>query len=91
MSEPKERIGVVGAGLMGAEIAFVHALAGYEVLLNDRGEEVLEAAVARLISVARNPEFHNCIRATGQPRASEFFEQRVRSRGISDHVVFRLI
>jgi 3-hydroxybutyryl-CoA dehydrogenase len=40
--------GVVGAGLMGAEIAFVHALAGDEVLLGDRSEELVEAALSRL-------------------------------------------
>ncbi len=43
-----EKIGVVGAGLMGAEIAFVYALAGHEVLLNDRTEEQLAAAMKRL-------------------------------------------
>lgn len=42
------RVGVVGAGLMGAEIAFVHALAGYAVVLSDRTDEVLAAARARL-------------------------------------------
>jgi 3-hydroxybutyryl-CoA dehydrogenase len=48
MTEAKERIGVVGAGLMGAEIALVHALAGHEVVLSDRSEELLHAARARL-------------------------------------------
>ena len=33
-----EKIGVVGAGLMGAEIALNFALAGHEVRLNDRSE-----------------------------------------------------
>lgn len=41
-------IGVVGAGLMGAEIALVYALKGYRVLLNDRTAEALAAARARL-------------------------------------------
>ncbi len=45
---PKEKIGVVGAGLMGAEIALVHAMAGHEVLLNDRSDALLAAARARL-------------------------------------------
>lgn len=44
----KARIGVVGAGLMGAEIAFVHALEGHDVLLADRTPEALAQAVARL-------------------------------------------
>jgi 3-hydroxybutyryl-CoA dehydrogenase len=44
----KEKIGVVGAGLMGAEIALVYALAGHEVLLADTSEAGLAAAVKRL-------------------------------------------
>ena len=48
MPEEKQRIGVVGAGLMGAEIAFVYALAGHPVLLTDRTEAALAAALQRL-------------------------------------------
>jgi 3-hydroxybutyryl-CoA dehydrogenase len=44
----KEKIGVVGAGLMGAEIALVFALAGHEVRLSDTGEAPLAAALERL-------------------------------------------
>lgn len=44
----KARIGVVGSGLMGAEIAFVHALNGYDVLLADKDEAILARAVERL-------------------------------------------
>lgn len=40
--------GVVGAGLMGAEIALVFALAGSKVLLNDSNPAALERARARL-------------------------------------------
>jgi len=47
MGEP-EKVGVIGAGLMGAEIAFVFAQAGHDVLLTDRTEEILAAAKARL-------------------------------------------
>ena len=43
-----EKVGVVGAGLMGSEIALVFALAGKDVLLNDLSEESLERAVANL-------------------------------------------
>lgn len=43
-----ERIGVVGAGLMGAEIALVYALSGYDVLLADTGEKPLADALKRL-------------------------------------------
>jgi 3-hydroxybutyryl-CoA dehydrogenase len=41
-------IGVVGAGLMGAEIALVFALKGHTVYLNDRDHANLDRAVARL-------------------------------------------
>jgi 3-hydroxybutyryl-CoA dehydrogenase len=51
MAEAKQKIGVVGAGLMGAEIALVHALAGHEVLLSDRSDDYLKAALARLKDV----------------------------------------
>ena len=43
-----EKVGVVGAGLMGAEIALVFALAGHDVLLSDRSDTELEAAIMRL-------------------------------------------
>ncbi len=39
------RIGVVGAGLMGSEIALVFALSGRDVLLTDRSEADLERGV----------------------------------------------
>lgn len=42
------KIGVVGAGLMGAEIALAFALAGCDVVLNDRDEASLIAAMERL-------------------------------------------
>lgn len=48
MTDQPERIGVVGAGLMGAEIAFVFALAGHQVRLSDRTDAVLAAALDRL-------------------------------------------
>src|SRR3954453_659978 len=46
-----EKVGVVGAGLMGAEIALVFALAGHDVLLSDRGETELKTALERLARV----------------------------------------
>lgn len=45
------KAGVVGAGLMGAEIALVFALAGHDVLLHDRSEDALDRALVRLRSV----------------------------------------
>lgn len=41
-------IGVVGAGLMGGEIALVFALAGHSVMLNDITQEALDRALGRL-------------------------------------------
>lgn len=43
-----ERIGVVGAGMMGAEIALVFALAGCDVRLNDATLERIDSALANL-------------------------------------------
>lgn len=43
--------GVVGAGLMGAEIALVFALSGHDVVLHDRSPETLSDAMKRLRSV----------------------------------------
>ncbi|MBB6093469.1 3-hydroxybutyryl-CoA dehydrogenase [Povalibacter uvarum] len=43
-----QRAGVVGAGLMGAEIALVYALSGRSVILADTTDEKLEAARQRL-------------------------------------------
>src|SRR5919202_1175923 len=51
MAEKPERVGVVGAGLMGAEIAFVYALAGHDVLLSDTSEELLAKAKERLAGI----------------------------------------
>jgi 3-hydroxybutyryl-CoA dehydrogenase len=51
MTSAKGKIGVVGAGLMGTEIALVYALGGYEVLLHDRGEAELKAALDRLAGI----------------------------------------
>ncbi len=43
-----ERVGVVGAGTMGAGIAQIAALGGYETLLHDPIPEALEAGIERL-------------------------------------------
>lgn len=42
------KLGVVGAGLMGAEIALVFALAGHDVLLHDGQPDALQRALQRL-------------------------------------------
>ena len=43
-----EKVGVIGAGLMGAEIALVCALAGKDVLLADTSQDNLSRALANL-------------------------------------------
>ena len=50
--EPRlDRVGVIGSGLMGAEIALVFALAGHDVRLTDVSEEKLAAAKRRLATL----------------------------------------
>jgi 3-hydroxybutyryl-CoA dehydrogenase len=51
MKHGKEEIGVVGAGLMGAEIALVYALAGHEVLLTDTSADIIGSALRRLETI----------------------------------------
>lgn len=51
IAENIARVGVVGAGLMGAEIALVFALGGMDALLNDRDASVIDAALVRLARV----------------------------------------
>ena len=46
-----QKVGVVGAGLMGSEIALVFALAGMDVLLNDTTEEGLKRATDNLAKI----------------------------------------
>ncbi|MGH6883096.1 3-hydroxyacyl-CoA dehydrogenase family protein [Hypericibacter sp.] len=53
MKDDIRKVGVVGAGLMGAEIALTFALAGYPVHLVDQTEERLAAASERLLTLVR--------------------------------------
>lgn len=46
-----QKVGVVGAGLMGSEIALVFALAGKDVLLNDTSAEGLKRAIENLAKI----------------------------------------
>jgi 3-hydroxybutyryl-CoA dehydrogenase len=46
-----QKVGVVGAGLMGSEIALVFALAGKDVLLSDTSEENLKRAKDNLAKI----------------------------------------
>jgi 3-hydroxybutyryl-CoA dehydrogenase len=53
MKDDIRKIGVVGAGLMGAEIALTFAAAGYPVRLLDQTEERLAAASERLLTLVK--------------------------------------
>lgn len=46
-----DRVGVIGGGLMGAEIALVFALAGHDVRLVDIAEDTVAAAMQRLAAL----------------------------------------
>jgi len=46
-----EKIGVVGAGMMGSEIALVFALAGHPTILSDQDRRAAEGARGRLMGV----------------------------------------
>ena len=45
------KLGVIGAGMMGAEIALVFAMAGKSVMLNDTAQERLDKALKKLSTV----------------------------------------
>ena len=47
-----ERIGVVGAGVMGSEIAFSAAAAGIEVALRDVDRSLIERGLAHVGAIA---------------------------------------
>jgi 3-hydroxybutyryl-CoA dehydrogenase len=51
MTPVQGTIGVVGAGLMGAEIAFTYALAGRDIILCDKTNEALARAKQRLADI----------------------------------------
>ncbi len=46
-----QNIGVVGAGMMGSEIALVFALGGHPTLISDQSRDAAERAVERLHGV----------------------------------------
>ncbi|WP_075997305.1 3-hydroxybutyryl-CoA dehydrogenase [Salaquimonas pukyongi] len=48
MSGKTKSVGVIGAGQMGAGIAHVSALAGYDVFLHDLGAEQIESGIATI-------------------------------------------
>ena len=52
-------IGVVGAGMMGSEIALVFALAGHPTLLSDQSRDAADRAIERLESVIERGVIRN--------------------------------
>ncbi len=43
-----KKVAIIGAGLMGSGIAYVHATAGYDVILNDLKDEFIENGINRI-------------------------------------------
>jgi len=70
----KEVIGVVGAGLMGGEIALVYALAGHRVLLNDVSDDRLAKARTRLADIIAKGQARGFIAADQADGALERLE-----------------
>jgi 3-hydroxybutyryl-CoA dehydrogenase len=75
-----EKIGVVGAGLMGSEIAWVFALAGHHVRLADRTVEQINAGLARLRGVADK----GVARGFYEPAAAEAALNRIVAATLED-------
>jgi 3-hydroxybutyryl-CoA dehydrogenase len=69
MAERKAKIGVVGAGLMGAEIALVYALAGHDVVLSDTSEALVESALQRLDTILEKGIGRGFYKAEQRPAA----------------------
>jgi 3-hydroxybutyryl-CoA dehydrogenase len=70
-----ERIGVVGAGMRGAEIALVFALAGRDVRLNDATPERIDTALANLKTVLEK----GCARGFWSSEQADATRGRLRS------------
>ncbi len=63
------KIGVIGAGMMGSEIALVMALAGKHVRLTDRDQAALDKAMANLAGVLDKGIQRNFYKPEDKPRA----------------------
>ena len=64
-----ERIGVVGAGTMGAGIAQLACLGGYETVIQDPVPEALEAGAERVVeSLGKGVEARDVERRGGRGR-----------------------
>ena len=74
------RIGVVGAGMMGSEIALVFALAGHPTILSDQTREAALAAIARLHGVIDKGVARKFWSAEAGDDARRNLERRGRTR-----------
>jgi 3-hydroxybutyryl-CoA dehydrogenase len=83
-----QRIGIVGAGQMGAGIAMVSAKAGWDVLLIDTNTSALEAAQARIKKI-----FDKQIQEgmTSSKEADQAFQRIRTSRSLGDIVDVQLV
>ena len=71
---PFEKIGIVGAGMMGSEIALMFALAGHPTILSDRERAQADKALERL---------HRAHRTRNRPRLMEPRVGRVGATNLS--------
>jgi 3-hydroxybutyryl-CoA dehydrogenase len=60
MSDKTEKIGVLGAGTMGAGIAQVAAQAGFETLLYDIKQEFIDSGLGRIRSFLQGRSWTVC-------------------------------
>lgn len=79
-----EKIGVVGAGLMGAEIALVFAKAGKSVLLTDQSEERLTRAMDRLRTLVDRGIARNFFSADDKTRIFENLKPTLQLADFAD-------
>jgi 3-hydroxybutyryl-CoA dehydrogenase len=84
-----EKIGVVGAGMMGSEIALVFALAGHPTILSDRERASAERALDRLETVLQRGVSRNfwTAEAAGNARRSLTAADRLEDYADRDLVI----
>lgn len=79
-----EKVGVVGAGLMGAEIALVFANAGKSVLLTDQSEERINKAIDRLKALVDRGITRNLFAAEDKKRIFDNLKGTTRMEDFAD-------
>ena len=75
-----ERVGVVGAGTMGAGIAQIAALGGYETRLHDPVPAALETGIERLRSALAKGAREGAVERGGRRRGERPGRRRGKSR-----------